>query len=112
VKFGAQTHFAAATTRPALSVELLGGITRHLVYSPTPSTPGEATTTTSRSNFIQMAGEGAPPSDNLTRTVNILGPNPTAANNEIRTSLYTWYTFPTVRLAAAALTRAVSPPML
>lgn len=38
-----------------------------------------------------------PQNDNLTRKVNILGLNKTHADNSIKTSLYTWYTFPTVR---------------
>ena len=39
----------------------------------------------------------AAPSDMLPRDVQILRPNPTAASNSITTSMYTWYTFPTVR---------------
>ena len=35
-------------------------------------------------------------SDNLTRELSILLPNPSAVGNTITTSLYTWYTFPTI----------------
>lgn len=35
--------------------------------------------------------------DSLVRTVNILGRNPTAAHNSITTTLYSWWSFPTVR---------------
>ena len=35
-------------------------------------------------------------SETLPRAVRILGPNPTAASNSITTSMYTWYSFPTI----------------
>ena len=37
--------------------------------------------------------------DSLVRTISIFGENPTAANNSITTTLYSWWSFPTVRRA-------------
>ena len=59
----------------------------------------ETITLQSASAFRRMNEDGNPkglPNDNLTRTVTILERNPTAVGNSVRTSLYTWYTFPTI----------------
>ena len=52
--------------------------------------------------------------DSLVRTVSIFGLNPTAANNSITTTLYSWWSFPTVRHAplelAFAYARAAHAP--
>jgi hypothetical protein len=49
--------------------------------------------------------------DSLVRTVGIFGQNPTAANNSITTTLYSWWSFPTVRRAPVrgSLAHTVTP---
>ena len=46
----------------------------------------------------QPENDSSLPSDNLIRKVSILGENATAADNSITTTLYTWWSFPTIGL--------------